>query len=102
MLADHVLTNEGVEQVLATASEVLGMAVEPQTVEWPEGRGGDNRASVSGDATNISEGLGVGRPALPFGFRSGQQVLVISTLICVLSFIMSYVVLSRRPPAAQL
>lgn len=77
------------------------MLVDPETVEWPEGSSGCQRGTDASDPTNITEGLGAGRPSLPFGFRSGQQVLVVSTLICVLSFLLSYVVLSRRPPAEQ-
>ena len=76
----------------ATAKEATGMVVEAKDVEWPEDRGHDAKLEPVGKVNAGSTGteLGEGRPAVPFGLRTGQQALTIAVFICIISCFFSY------------
>lgn len=92
--SDYVLAGEGSDQVVSAAKEALNVDLDPSSVRWPED-GAPQKSSWKGnEAGSIESGLGEGRPPIPFGFRTGQQVLWVSTIICIISCLVSYLLLA--------
>ena len=95
--SDLVLPGERAEQIQSTA-EALLLELVPSSIQWPEDEALEKMQPRSrlknNEVATIDFGLGEGRPPIPFGFRSGQQVLVISTIICIVSCFVSWLILS--------
>ena len=94
-LHNYTFPGEGPEETLLLAKEVLALDLQSADVQCPEQRpdaGRSQHSNVSGEspAQEALTEIGEGRPPVPFGLRTGQQALVIATIICILSCLMSY------------
>ena len=93
-MSSYHFPGESREEAQATAREATGVELEAKDVEWPEDRvrAAALKPGGQGDGGSEATALGEGRPAVPFGLRSGQQALTIAVVICMVSCLISYIV----------
>ena len=96
-MSSYHFPGESRGEAQATAREATGLELEAKDIEWPEDRGhaavlkSKGQANVGGKLTEMREG----RPAVPFGLKTGQQALTIAIVICMVSCWISYLLAKR-------
>ena len=91
-LSAYALPGEEAEDVCASLTEMSLLELAPRHVFWPERQ----IPTVSKDPGRTElRGLGEGRPSVPFGFKTGQQFVLASTIVCLISCIVSYFIFSQ-------
>lgn len=92
-LHSYRFAGEGPEETKALIKELLSLDIAMADMSWPEDKAkpGSEAAVGLGKVAQSSEG----RPPLPFGLQTGRQALIIATVICVISCLVSYMLATK-------
>ena len=86
-MSTYTSPGEGIDELRGLVSDVLQRDISEESISWPE-KIADKPLQASASRKEL-KGLGEGRPSIPFGFKSGEQVVLISTVLCLISCLLS-------------